>query len=58
MESAREIGHTIKAVRGGVDSAMESSGALGERTEQGIVLAEGAAAALERIVAAAARTAS
>jgi methyl-accepting chemotaxis protein len=57
VESAREIGHTIKAVRGGVDSAMESSGALGERTEQGIALAEAAAAALERIVAAAARTA-
>lgn len=57
VESAREIGHTIKAVRGGVDSAMESSGALGERTEQGIVLAEAAAKALEHIVAAAARTA-
>jgi methyl-accepting chemotaxis protein len=57
VESAREIGHTIRAVRGGVDSAMESSGALGERTEQGIALAEAAAAALERIVAAAARTA-
>ncbi|HEX8393496.1 MAG TPA: methyl-accepting chemotaxis protein [Longimicrobium sp.] len=57
VESAREIGHTIRAVRGGVDSALESSGALGERAEQGITLAEAAATALARIVAAAARTA-
>jgi methyl-accepting chemotaxis protein len=56
VDSAREIGHTIKAVRGGVDAAVESSGALAERTQQGITLAEGASRALERIVDASART--
>ncbi len=56
VDSAREIGHTIKAVRGGVDAAMESSGALAERAQQGITLAEGASLALERIVDAATRT--
>ncbi|HST62890.1 MAG TPA: methyl-accepting chemotaxis protein [Longimicrobium sp.] len=56
VDSAREIGHTIKAVRGGVDAAMESSSALAERAQQGIALAEGASLALERIVDAATRT--
>jgi methyl-accepting chemotaxis protein len=56
VESAREIGNTIRAVRGGVDAAAESSAAVAERTQQGITLAEGATAALERIVASSART--
>ncbi|HEX6038778.1 methyl-accepting chemotaxis protein [Longimicrobium sp.] len=56
VESAREIGHTIRAVRGGMDAAAESSGALAERTQQGITLAEGASRALERIVTSASRT--
>jgi methyl-accepting chemotaxis protein len=56
VDSAREIGHTIRAVRTGVEAAVESSGALSERTQQGIGLAEGASSALERIVDASART--
>jgi methyl-accepting chemotaxis protein len=56
VESAREIGNTIRAVRGGVDAAAESSLAVAERTEQGITLAQGATGALERIVASSART--
>ena len=56
VESAREIGNTIRAVRGGMDAAVESSAAVAERTQQGITLAEGASTALERIVDSAART--
>jgi methyl-accepting chemotaxis protein len=56
VESAREIAHTIRSVRGGVNAAVESSGALAERTQQGITLAEGASRALERIVTSATRT--
>jgi methyl-accepting chemotaxis protein len=56
VDSAREIGHTIKGVRGGVEAAMESTGALAERTQQGITLAESASVALERILDASART--
>jgi methyl-accepting chemotaxis protein len=56
VESAREIAHTIRSVRGGVDAAVEVSGALAERTQQGITLAEGASRALERIVASSSRT--
>jgi methyl-accepting chemotaxis protein len=56
VESAREIGHTIRAVRGGVEAAVEGSGALAERTQQGITLAEGASRALERIVTSSTRT--
>jgi methyl-accepting chemotaxis protein len=56
VESAREIGHTIRSVRGGVNAAVESSGALAERTQQGITLAEGASRALERIVTSSTRT--
>jgi methyl-accepting chemotaxis protein len=56
VDSAREIGHTIRAVRGGMDAAVESSGALAERTQQGITLAEGASQALERIVTSSTRT--
>ena len=56
VESAREIASTIRAVRGGMDAAVESSGALAERTQQGITLAEGASRALERIVASSTRT--
>jgi len=56
VESAREIGQTIRTVRGGMDAAAESSGALAERTQQGITLAEGASRALERIVASSSRT--
>ncbi|MBB4639399.1 methyl-accepting chemotaxis protein [Longimicrobium terrae] len=56
VDSAREINQTVRSVRSGVDAAVESSGSLAERTQQGITLAEGASRALERIVDASART--
>ena len=56
VDSAREIGATIRGVRGEVAEAVQSSGGVAESTRQGILLAEGAASALERIVDAATRT--
>jgi len=56
VDSAREIGATIRGVRGEVAAAVESSAGVAESTREGIVLAEGASGALERIVDAATRT--
>ncbi|MET0399253.1 MAG: methyl-accepting chemotaxis protein [Longimicrobiaceae bacterium] len=56
VESAREIGSTIRGIQGELERATRSSGGVAERTSEGIELAEAAAGALEKIVGSAART--
>lgn len=56
VESAREIGSTIRGIQGELERATRSSGGVAERTAEGIELAEAAAGALEKIVGSAART--
>jgi methyl-accepting chemotaxis protein len=56
VESAREIGSTIRGIQAELERATRSSGGVAERTAEGIVLAEEAAGALEKIVGSAART--
>jgi len=56
VESAREIGSTIRGIQGELERATRSSGGVAERTAEGIELAEAAARALEKIVGSAART--
>ncbi len=56
VESAREIGSTIRGIQEELERATRSSGGVAERTAEGIELAEAAARALEKIVGSAART--
>jgi methyl-accepting chemotaxis protein len=56
VESAREIGNTIRGIQGEVERATRSSGGVAERTREGIELAEEAARSLEQIVGSAGRT--
>ena len=56
VESAREIGQTIRGVRGEVERAAAGSSGVAGRTREGIALAEDAAQALEKIVGSSART--
>ncbi|HEX8272322.1 MAG TPA: methyl-accepting chemotaxis protein [Longimicrobiaceae bacterium] len=56
VESAREIGSTIRGIQAELERATRSSGGVAERTAEGIELAEAAAGALEKIVGSAART--
>ncbi|MEW5931531.1 MAG: methyl-accepting chemotaxis protein [Gemmatimonadota bacterium] len=56
VESAREIGSTIRGIQAELERATRSSGGVAERTAEGIELAEAAALALDKIVGSAART--
>ncbi|HEX7242419.1 MAG TPA: methyl-accepting chemotaxis protein [Longimicrobiaceae bacterium] len=56
VESAREIGTTVRGIQGEVERAGRSSGGVTERTLEGIGLAEEASRALEQIVGSAGRT--
>ncbi|CAN5645671.1 methyl-accepting chemotaxis protein [soil metagenome] len=56
VESAREIGSTIRTVRTDVGRAVKSTGTVAERTRGGIELADAAGAALEKINSSAGRT--
>jgi methyl-accepting chemotaxis protein len=55
VDSTREIGATIRGVRGDVDDAVRSSTAMRERTEEGIALASEASATLDGIITSAGR---
>ena len=56
VDSAREIGTTIRAVREEVSQAAQSGDGVAASTRDGITVAEGAAGALELIVGSSART--
>ncbi len=56
VESTREIGNTIREVRTDVSRAVDSTGGVADSTGEGLQLAEGAAAALRKIIESAART--
>lgn len=56
VDSAREIGQTIRGVREELARAITSTGGVSERAEEGIELASSAAQALEKIVGSAGRT--
>lgn len=56
VESAREIGTTIDEVRDCVREAVQSTGVVAERTEEGIAVAENAASALDKILDSSSRT--
>jgi len=56
VDSAREIGQTIRVVREEVAQAAASGEGVAESTRQGITVAEGAAGALDLIVTSSSRT--
>lgn len=56
VESAREIGSTIDDIRERVREAVNSTGVVAERTQEGLKVAENAAAALEKILESSTRT--
>lgn len=56
VESTREIGSTIGGIRTEVARVVKSAGVVGERTRDGIKLADEAADALEKIIGSSART--
>jgi methyl-accepting chemotaxis protein len=56
VASAREIGSTIGTVRGHVRQAVESSGVVAERTEDGLEVVERAAESLSKILESSSRT--
>ncbi|HSH44943.1 MAG TPA: methyl-accepting chemotaxis protein, partial [Longimicrobiales bacterium] len=56
VESAREIRSTIDDIRQRVEEAVSSTGVVADRTQEGIAVAENAAAALEKILGSSTRT--
>ncbi|MBW3552702.1 MAG: CHASE3 domain-containing protein [Gemmatimonadetes bacterium] len=56
VESAREIGSTIDEVRVRVNEAVDSTGVVAERTQEGMSVVEHAAAALSKILESSSRT--